>query len=65
MLLQNIFFDELLGKKKLCCLSWDVGNKDANNFTYERNINSKAYIVYNGGEQYYRGGFNGGCKKGF
>jgi len=61
--LQNIFLDELLGKKKLCCLSWNVYNK--NTFPYERNLRSEAYIAHNDGKQYCQGGFNGGYKKDF
>jgi histo-blood group ABO system transferase len=38
---------------------------DINDMTYDRNINSLAYIPYGEGKTYYAGGFNGGKTKNF
>lgn len=69
-----IFKDEILEKEiipsekenYLVALCWDkVNNKDKEEYTYERNKKSSAFIPYGKGEKYYQGGFFGGKKEEF
>lgn len=60
----NNFGDEILGDL-VTTLHPGFFNKSRNEFTYERNSKSSAFIEYNEGEKYFCGGFNGGKRKNF
>lgn len=48
----------------LLSLSWDLyKKKNKEEYPYERNTSSKAYISYDKGSSYYQGGINGGRRK--
>jgi hypothetical protein len=52
--------DEILVDGLVATIHPGFYNKHINDFSYERNENSTAYIPYGHGENYYAGGFNGG-----
>lgn len=61
MPISEIALDEIMpcGKDGLVMLTW-FDNKNPNEYTYERNSSSRAYIPFGSGKKYLQGGFNGG-----
>jgi len=64
MLIENKVEEEILGDL-VATIHPGFFNKNINDFAYERNENSMAYIPIDNGNKYYAGGFNGGVPEKF
>lgn len=64
--IKKINLEDILPTKEfeIVALTWNrVNNKKIQNYPYERNKKSRAYIPYDSGEYYFQGGLNGGEAK--